>query len=71
MEYITCNHPKAKIVVKTEITKAMDAILKYITPKPYCENCNSYLPVLENPASEIVRFWFIKQDGLVKAQPIT
>ena len=71
MEYITCSHPKNKIVVKQEKVKAIDSILKYVKPRPYCEMCKCYLPVLESPAVEIVRFWFIKQDGLVKAQAVS
>lgn len=45
----------------------MDLILTVTTPKPYCKKCESYLPVNESPAKELVSFWFVRQDGIVKA----
>ena len=67
MSYITCEHPRNEIIIKSDNRLAMDLILTVTTPKPYCKKCESYLPVNESPAKELVSFWFVRQDGIVKA----
>lgn len=71
MTYITCTHPKTKVRVRTEKVKSIDGILKVLTPRAYCEQCKCYLSDLESPGREVVRFWFVKQDGLVQALATT
>lgn len=68
MTYITCSHPRNKVIVKTENVKALDLLRVITTPKPYCESCKSYLPVFDSPGRELVNFWFIRQDGRVTAK---
>jgi hypothetical protein len=67
VEYITCKHPKARIEIRVEKIKPIDLVIEKSKPRPFCTNCKSYLPVTESPGKEIVSFWFIRQDGKVKA----
>lgn len=69
MTYITCEHPKEERVIKKEVIKHTDSLLKYSKPKPYCEKCNSYLPVFEEPGRSMITFFFIRQDNQVRAIP--
>lgn len=69
MTYITCSHPSNKTMVRTEVVKTTDILVNRTVPKPYCKGCKCYLPILESPGRELIRFWFIKQDNKVKALP--
>lgn len=67
METIYCSHPQSKIIVKQDIEKTTDILIKRSKPYPYCEACKSRLPLYEEPQHSIVTFFFIKQDKQVRA----
>ena len=71
MTYITCSHPSGKLTVKTEVEQAIDMIRSTVTPRPFCEACESYLPVFESPGRQLLNWWFVRQDGKVRAVATT
>lgn len=71
MEYIKCSHPDGHVRPKVELEPSLDGIIKHLTPRPYCDLCDCFLPVNESPGREIVRFWFLRQDNIVRAIPST
>lgn len=68
MTMIRCSHPQSKVIVRQEVIKTTDVLLTRTKPKPYCEKCKSYLPIIDSPGREVVTFWFIRQDNQVQAQ---
>lgn len=67
MTYITCDHPLEKTIVRAERIATTDLLRTYTKPKAYCNNCDSYISELETPGRQIINFWFIRQDGKVRA----
>jgi hypothetical protein len=68
MTTITCSHPEDKIIVKQDVERTTDVLIKRSKPYPFCESCRSRLPVYEKPGMQMVTFWFIRQDNKVRAQ---
>jgi len=70
MTTITCSHPQKQVEVRRERIPTTDNLLKYEKPRPFCTGCESYLPVFESPGRELVTFFFIREDRLIRAQAI-
>lgn len=67
MTYITCDHPSDKIEIKKEIIPTTDILVKHERPQPYCTKCETYLHPEDKLTIRIINYWFVKQDGRVKA----
>lgn len=67
MTYITCDHPLEKTIVRTETIATTDLLRKFTKPQAYCKGCKSYLSELETPGRQLINFWFIREEGKIRA----
>lgn len=70
MTSIKCSHPQQSVEVRQEVIPTTDVLLTRTKPQTFCTKCESYLPIIDSPGREIVSFWFIRQDNLVRAQVV-
>lgn len=68
MTTITCSHPQDQLEVKQQRVRSTDLLLTFSKPKPFCNGCESFLPVFEEPGRTLVTFFFIRQERECRAQ---
>lgn len=68
METIICSHPQDQLIVKQDVERTTDVLIKRSKPYTFCEKCKCRLPVFEHPGRTLVTFWFIRQENQVRAQ---
>lgn len=62
MVYINCSHPRESLKVKAKKEKSHDLLVRYVTPRVYCNSCAAYLPSRLDPARRVIAFW-LAHDG--------
>jgi hypothetical protein len=67
MTYITCDHPQDQTIVKQDIERTTDVLVRRSKPYPFCEKCKSRLPIIDEPGRSIVTFFFITQENKTRA----